>query len=241
VRWAWTDGLRTSEPPQAELGSPLRWPVDERRDAQVERLLTFLARYVSRHGKPILAGQTLRYGWTLLRAEHAPPELFPGEPRLKLQELADPFAEQTSPFADGVTSAIALLEIQEQAIARNHVTGTAEHPHRGDTALVCSHVAPGGGTPLTLTRQTLTDRQFHYSGWFAGCQDRTHNHDEPDQLHGVQLSHLVARYPWTFAYLGMPAGTRVALDGERIVVFRPDERRGRLDDARPFALPLLLA
>jgi len=239
VRWAWTEGMRASESKQAELGAPLSWMAEERRDAQVERLLAFLHRYVARHGKPILASQTLRYGWTLLRAELGQPDLDRADERLKLQELADPFAEHDTSFVDGVACAIGLLAIQEEAIARNRLTGAAEHPHRGDTILICSRVDPSGGTPLTLTRQALTDRQFHYCGWFAGCQDHAHHHDDPDQLHGVHLLHLVARYTWIFPYLGMPTGTTITLDGASVVVFRPDERRGHVDEATPFTLPFV--
>jgi len=241
-RWAWTEGLRDialagdQERPQAELGVPLPWLPHETRDGQVERLLTFLNRYLLRHGKPIRASQTIRYGWTMMRTR---PLEQGSQERLVLQELVEPFAEHASAFADGVHTAIALLAIQEEAIRRNRITGTAEHPHRGDSAIVCSHVDPGGGSPLALTRSSLTDRQYHDSGWFAGCQDRAHNHDDPDQLRGVHLSHLVARYAWTFPYLGMPAGTTITRDGASIVVFGPDEHRGHVDDAAPFTLPLV--
>jgi hypothetical protein len=238
-RWAWTEGMRESEPQQAELGVPVPWLPEERRDAQIESLFTFLHRYVARHGKPIRADQTLRYGWTLLRVEAGAPELVAGEELLRLQELADPFARDATDFIDGVTSAVALLDIQTDAIVRNRITGTAEHPHRDDSILVCSRVDPAGGTPLSLTRQSLTNRRVHDSGWFAGCQARSHDHDDPEQLHSVHLAHLVARYPGMFPYLGMPIGTRVALDGDRLIVFPPEQRRGHEDDAPPFTLPFV--
>jgi hypothetical protein len=246
MRWGWTEGLPAialvdeHKHPQAELGVPLPWPPYDARNGQVERLLAFLHRYLTRHGKPIRAGQTIRYGWTMLRTRPLEESSGQGsQESLVLQEFADPFAEHAAGFVDGVASAIELLAIQEDAIARNRVTGTAEHPHRSDTILVCSHVDPGGGTPLTLSRRALTDRRFHDSGWFAGCQDRAHNHDDPDQLHGVHLSHLVAHYAWTFPYLGMPAGTSIWQDGAKVVVFRSDERRGHADNAAPFSLPPL--
>ncbi len=240
ARWAWTEGLRALDQPQAELGALLPWAAEDDRDAQVERLLAFLTRYVARHGKPILAGQTIRYGWTLLRAEPGAPGPDQTE-RLKMQELSQPFAEQTSSFTDGVTAAVALLALQEAAIARIRITGTAEHPHRHDSAIVCARVDQRGGTPLTLTRLSLTDRRIHDSGWFAGCQDRDHNHDDPHELHSAHLVHLVASYPWIFPYLGMPTQTRIALDGVSVVVWRPNERHGAIDDAPPFTLPFSTA
>ena len=242
VRWAWTEGLREialaseHEQPQADLGAPLPWPPYDVRDGQVERLLSFLHRYVARHSTPIRSGQTLRYGWTLLRAEA--PGAEGGQERLILQELAAPFAQDDTTFVEGIACAVELLAMQEATIARTRITGTAEHPHRSDTILVCSHVDPSGGTLLTLSRQALTDRRFHYCGWLAGCQDRTHDHDDPDHVRGVNLSRLVARYTWIFPYLGMPAGTTIQQDGARVVVFRPDERRGYIDDTAPFILPL---
>jgi hypothetical protein len=240
-RWAWTEGLRDVplagelELPQAELGTPVPWPADELRDGQVDRLLTFVHRYLTRHSRPIRGGQTIRYGWTLLRTR--PLEDEDGWERLALQELANPFAEQATSYIDGVRSAIDLLAIQEEAIRRNGITGTAEHPHRDDNVVVCARVDRGGSTPLTLTRQSLTQRRFHDSGWLAGCRERNHHHDDPEELQGAPLAHLVAAYSWIFPYLGMPAGTAVVREDAGIVVFRPDERRGALDDARPFALP----
>lgn len=248
ARWAWTEGLREvalrseQEAPQAELGTPLPWLPDELRDGQVERLLTFLHRYLIRHGNPIRAGQTIRYGWTTLRTRPMPESGGEGHEQLVLQEMADPFtapaAESDAAFADGVSLATALLGVQEEALRRNQITGTADHPHRSDTAVVCSRVAREGGTPLTLARLALTERHVHDSGWFVGCQDRDHQHDDPEELRGVHLRHVVAAYPWVFPYLGLPAGSSLTHSEAGIVLFRPGERRGQVDDAPPFGLPV---
>lgn len=235
-RGAYTEGMSELDPTQAELGVPIAWLPDERRDAQVEALLTFLHDYVAKHGKPIRANQLLRYGWTFLRTDpHV--EQFRDAELLVLQELAHPFGEGDPAFVDGVAQAIRLLAIQQDAIHRCQTIGTADHPHRGDTALVCKRIARAGGTPLTLARLTLTNREFHDSGWVVACQERGHNHDDPAQLDGIHLWRLVAAYPWIFPYLAMPIGTRISREGDTVIVFRPDERRGQPDEARLFTLP----
>lgn len=232
-RSAWTEGMREQNPAQAELGATLQWEPDERRDAQAKALLTFLRGYVARHNKPIRADQCLRYGWTLLRAVPDQTEA----DRLRLHELADPFDGEETSFVDGVASALRLLATQQEAIARCRIVGTAEHPYRGDTAIVCRNVARAGGTPLTLVRQAITHREFHDSGWLVGCQDHAHDHDDPGELSGVLLWRVVAAYPWIFPYLGMPAGIRVTLERDWPVIFRAHERRGHVDDAPLFAPP----
>lgn len=234
-RGAWTAGMGELHPEQAELGVPIDWPPDDQRDAQVETLLTFLADYVAQHGSPIRAEATLRYGWTSLRTDPAG-QPFHGADLLIVQELTDPFGGEVS-FTDGVDLAIQLLAAQQEAIRRCHVVGTIEHPHRDDTAVVCRRVSKDGGTPITLARATLTDREYHDSGWIVGCSDRTHDHADPAELGGVHLWRLVASYPWIFPYLAMPAGTRVTMDRDAIVIFPPDERRGEIDQAHPYHLP----
>lgn len=235
-RGAWTEGMGELHPEQAELGIPMDWRPDERRDAGVETLLTFLADYVGRKGTPLRAEQTLRYGWTTLRLDPAD-QPFHGSDLLVVQELAHPFGRDEPSFIDGVELATELLAVQQNAIRRSHVVGTVEHPHRDDTAVVCRHVSKEGGTPLSIARQTLTNREFHDSGWLVGCQDRAHDHEDPSQLGGVHLWRIVASYPWIFPYLAMPAGTRVTLEGNQIAVFRLGERRGFIDEGPRFRLP----
>ncbi len=175
-----------------------------------------------------------RYVWILWIL---PIDRFHGSDLLVVQELADPFGADEPSFVDGVELATELLAVQQDAIRRCHLVGAVEHPHRDDTAVVCRHVSKDGGTPLSIARQTLTNREFHDSGWLVGCQDRAHDHEDPSQLGGVHLWRIIASYPWIFPYLAMPIGTRVALEGGQLAVFRPEERRGSIDEGPRFRLP----
>lgn len=64
-RRAWTEGLEALG--QQELGVTLPWPQGDARDTQITRLLRFIEGYISSQPRRILAGQTMKYGWSRLR------------------------------------------------------------------------------------------------------------------------------------------------------------------------------
>jgi hypothetical protein len=135
-RLAWTEGLEALG--QQELVVTLPWPEGDVRDEQIKRLLQFIEVYISGQPKLILAGQTMEYGWTLLH--FVTDEQRVG--RLIIEELRDPYTFGEPEYVPGVTRAIALKAVQDEALRRNRITGDAQFPHRARTAIVCNRVTP---------------------------------------------------------------------------------------------------
>src|SRR5260370_38923920 len=114
VRWAWTDGLRTLG--QQEITVMVPWPEYDPRDLRITHLLRFLEDYLSSQPKRSLPGQTLPYGWTILRfvaderiLRGEGPGVFP------IEENQRPFLHNDSSYEPAERQTVALLGLQHCA------------------------------------------------------------------------------------------------------------------------------
>jgi hypothetical protein len=228
-RWAWTEGLRTLG--QHEIAVLIPWTEQDSRDILVTRLFQFVEDYLIEQPKRILPKQTMRYGWTTLRFvtdEHNLSGI--GTDTLLIEERQNSFSEKNPLYVTGVTRTLALLQLQHEAIRRNRVAGNAIYPHHSQQALVCRRVTP---ETIRHFRPLKADRAWepdiHDSGWFIGCCDQDHDHDNPDESAMIHLFHLVESSPGLFPYLAMPVGTMLVFEEHQAIVFRPDEDEGQVD------------
>jgi len=233
-RWAWTEGLHQFA--QQEIAVRLSWPEQDPRDQAIRYLLNFIGNYIAKQPKRILEGQTMRYGWTMLRfVADQQNESGLGTDRLLVEELREPFHAHEPVYVSGASCAIAVVALQDAAIQRNRMAADAEYPHRSQLALVCSRVTSetiGTLRPLIAHRAWQPDIQN--SGWFIGCGEDDHDHDDPDQLGQVHLLHLVTGFPGLLPYLALPVETMLVFEQGHAIIFRPGEEHGQVD-----AVPLL--
>lgn len=233
-RWAWTDGMTRSG--QLDVALPLPWPLDDWRDRQAANLLGFIATYVNGQSRRILAGQKLRYGWSLLRFRTC--TLEDGEQaagRLVIQELRDPLHESEPAFEDGARRAVELVAAQGNVFAHYHITADAEYPFRTQFALLCDRVPPlGTSLPQPIYAERLWEPDSEDSGWFISCADPDHDHENAESLGRVHLLHVVERFPRIFPYLALPVTFSLAFDGKKTIVYLPGSEEGYVDDTDPF-------
>jgi hypothetical protein len=232
ARWVWTEGLQTLG--QQEIAISVSWPEHDPRDLLLTHFLQFLERYLNNHSKRILSGQTLRYGWTLLRFVRDDQNLSATGPDVLLvEEMQSPLAQENPSYLPGIARTLALLQLQDEVLRRNGITGEAVYPHHSQHALVCSHVTP---QTLPFLRPLKADRAWQpnvrESGWFLGCCDREHDHDHPGELALIHLFHLVEHFPGLFPYLAMPVGTMLIFEESQAIIFRPGEQEGQVDPGR---------
>ena len=228
-RWAWTDGLHAYG--QAEVAVTLPWPEGDPRDQQVKDLLRFLEKYVmEQHGR-ILPGQTMRYGWTMLRfREDEQNDCGQGTETLLVEELREPFKFGELAYVPGASRALQLVAIQQGVIRRNRITGDSEHPHRSKLVMVCSRIRPETiATLRPLRMERVWEPDSTRSGWLIACVEDDHDHEDVDELEEAHLHHLVERFPGLFAYLALPVGTLLLFTKEDVLVFGPGEQDGRAD------------
>jgi hypothetical protein len=232
VRWAWTDGLRTLG--QQEITVMVPWPEYDPRDLRITHLLRFLEDYLSSQPKRILPGQTLRYGWTMLRFVADEHNLSgAGTDILLIEEKQHPFIHNDSSYVPGVAQTIALLQLQHEAMRRNRVTGDAMYPSSSQLAIVCTRVTP---ETVQHLRPLMAHRAWQpttrESGWFIGCCDHDHDHDNPGELATIHLLHLVERFPGLFPYVAMPVSTQLLFEESQAIIFHPGEEYGQVDPER---------
>jgi hypothetical protein len=229
VRWAWTEGLRTLG--QREIAVMVPWPESDPRDRLISDLLRFLENYLTDQPKRILPGQTLRYGWTMLRFVEDERNLSgAGIDALLIEEMQHPFSLNEPSYVPGVAHTISLLQLQHEAMRRNRVTGDSMYPSPSQIAIICTRVTPETVQrlrPLMAHRAWQPDARE--SGWFIGCCDRKHNHDDPDELATVHLLHLVKQFPGLFPYVAMPVGYQLLFEKSQAVIFHPGEEHGQVD------------
>ncbi|GCE21699.1 immunity protein Imm33 domain-containing protein [Dictyobacter kobayashii] len=236
-RWAVTEGLQALG--QQEIRVPLFWSRGDLRDRQVADLLNVIERYIAAQSKRIVANQTLQYGWTTLRFVAA--NAVEGADELQAEELRQPFEHGDPHYVPGVTLAIYLLALQDEAEQRNRLLGESVVTKRAQTAITCNRITPYA---LQSGHQILAERgsagNHQYSGWFIGCVEKDHNHNDTDQLLQVHLSHLITSCPALFPYLNAPVKTALVIEPAQVIVFAPDQKEGFPDTVLPLkALPTL--
>jgi hypothetical protein len=231
--WAWTEGLSTQG--QQEIAVPLIGHFDDSHDQQITRLFQMIEDYLSSQPKRITVGQTMHYGWTTLRfvsANHAE-----SGATLQIEELKYPFSYDDPSYIPGATQAIFLQALQDTALQRNRVTGVSITPHSSHLAIVCRHVTPETIQtlrPLHIERNNAPEKR--YSGWFIGCMEQEHNHDNPDELVLIHLIHLVTKCPALFPYLSSPVGTALMLEDTQVIFFGPGQQEGHPDPVLPLVV-----
>lgn len=229
IRWVWTEGLRTLG--QQEIAVSVPWGVHDPRDLLLNHLLHFIKEYLKSQSERILPGQTLRYGWMLL---HFVSDDQNGSgldtDTLFIEELATPFYQGVLSYVSGVTHTLALLQLQQEVMQRNHITGEVIYPHGSQHAIVCTRVTR---ETIPHLRPLKADRSWEPdvrgSGWFIGCCDQEHDHDNPDELVLAHLFHLVEQFPALFPYLAMPVGTMLIFEESQAIIFHPGAQNGQVD------------
>lgn len=227
--WVWTEGLQTLG--QREIAVMVSWSEHDSRQKFLLQLLRFLEDYLRRQPKRILPGETLHYGWTTLCFVDEPHHFHETDSEmLFLEEIQAPLSSDPPSYIPGVAHTVALMQFQENAMRRNAVSGDVIYPHRSHSALVCTRIAPTAAPlPSPMMAHRAWQPHDQQSGWFVGCCDHTHDHNQPNELAIVHLYHLVEQFPALFPYLAMPVDTKLLFETDQVIVFRPDEENGHGD------------
>jgi hypothetical protein len=219
-RRAVTSGLMAMG--QAELALELTMGVP---DEAAERVLRYVSDYVAKSGQHVRANETMRYGWSTIRfAPTTSAEL------LNVEELANPLSPTADTYITGAAKAISILTTQDATAKRNGVARPGHHPHRSEMAVLCRRLRPTP-PPKVMVFDRLKAGRSEDSGWFLGCGNPNHNHNDPGELTRLHLIHILTLDSRIISYLAMPEDTRIVFDHGKVLVFGPGQDEGRLDDA----------
>ncbi len=217
---------------QAEVGARVSAARDHETDHHVMGVLDFIAKYVISSQARITAQQTMEYGWTMLKFfDHRPA-------MLEIYEHSDPLGgEAEAEWIAGLALALALQRAQDDAMRRNRLTGTAEHPNRGHSAVICSHLFELAGQHALRMDRTVSLGKRH-SGWSLVCTDQQAHHSSAATLQSHHLAHVALRFPFIVPYTCMPVGSMVVFDGAGAIVWGVGAERGARDPADPYSWTL---
>jgi len=161
-------------------------------------LVDLLERQVA-SGSTFREGQTLQLGWSVLR--------FEADPAGNLHLLELDLSGKPGKFDRSVTRTLLALRLQKSVLESLGIQDQLLFPSLLQTALRCRRFGKTSQPMLIRSEPTAED-----SGWFFGCREESHSHDDPNELEGGVLHELASEQPILIEYLAMPTGSMILLD-----------------------------
>jgi hypothetical protein len=163
-------------------------------------------------GKVLRAGDMLQIGWSLAKIEYA------GRGKLTLWELD--YEAMPVNYVHSLSKTLISLR-KQRAVAESFGMGQkTKFPSMWHSALQCKNFATAADCMITRAKPAGKND----SGWFMGCLDEQHNHDNPANLERGYLYALARQKPAVIEYLALPEGVLIVLDAEGNLVAARDEK-----------------
>lgn len=145
-------------------------------------------------------GETIQVGWAIavVRQEE--------EGDLTLWE--SDMQSMPIQWVAGLSSTLAQLRTQKDVVESVVGANDLSFPSMRQSALICSRFGHGEG--LILDRFEPTGAA---SGWYFGCRDNDHDHNDAAELRCVSLYEAALHTPQIISYLALPPGVLVGLRG----------------------------
>ena len=171
----------------------LRFDEESVPEIDAKWLASFLESAVS-EGRRFQPSETLQIGWTVNKiGQSSAGSLTLLEPVLGTQPIV---------FVDSVTGT--LLHLRQERDVAESFSPTIEPVFASmrQSALACRNLIISQAGVMARDEPGGTD-----SGWFFGCDDQDHDHNEPANLVRVSLFQVGSQNPALIKYLALPAGT----------------------------------
>jgi hypothetical protein len=180
----------------------------------VEWLVDYLERSVA-SGERYRPEETIRIGWTDVLLEG-------NQGRLQLLE---PDWTGALPYehVPSVTKTLVHLRRQKDVADSLDLLDRLSFPSIRHSALICDRLFGDAIGVMDRVEPEAAD-----SGWFIGCTDASHDHNEAETLRRTSLYEIACSLPASAQFCALPAGTkilfirdggvRVTLDGEPLSI-----------------------
>jgi hypothetical protein len=145
-------------------------------------------------GKRFLPGETIQVGWMIAKVESFE------DGKLK---ICEPDMESFPvKFVDSVGTTLNHLRFQKMVAESIGLADKLLFSPLHHSAITCKRFKEHVGFFMDRLEPKATD-----SGWFIGCDDPRHDHQNPNNLERKSLYELVVRYESSITqYLALPAG-----------------------------------
>jgi hypothetical protein len=164
------------------------------------------------NGERFSNGQTFQVGWmlTLIR-ENEEGSLSILEPDMKQFPIA---------WVDSVSHTLSQLRTQKDVVESVLPADELCFPSILESAIICNRL--GKTHNLLMDRSTLSNRD---SGWFCGCREVDHHHNDVEQLTRVSLFEAAVKYhSGIIPFLALPVGSLVGLKERVLTIFRGEDQ-----------------
>jgi hypothetical protein len=173
-------------------------------DIDADWLLSFVVEQV-RHGTQYLPGQTIQIGWMTVRIEKTGDKLVILEPEMGSLPIR---------FQKGVTNTLRHLRLQKSAAESVGLETSLDFPSVLQSGIAC--LKHEDSVDFVMDRALPQDGRD--SGWFVGCTDRTHDHNDPANLRRASLYEIACAKPECIPFLALPQGSFVLHEQKTIKI-----------------------
>jgi hypothetical protein len=161
-------------------------------------------------GARYAAGQTCQIGWAITQVRHDGDDLTICEPDMRHLPIA---------WSESVSCTLVHLRAQKDVVESVLGPGDLSFPSMRESAVICNRV--GRGEDLVMERVEPAGAD---SGWFFGCREVGHDHNDAAELRRVSLYEAVVGHaPQTVPYLALPPGILVGVGPGAPAMFHQGE------------------
>jgi hypothetical protein len=119
-------------------------------------------------------------------------------------------------WSESVSRTLAHLRLQKDVVESMLPSEELAFPSMVQSAIVCTRLQEAEDLVLERSAPAAAD-----SGWFCGCREDDHDHNDSTELRRVSLYEAaVKRTPQIIPYLALPPGVLIAVAAGLPVVFR---------------------
>jgi hypothetical protein len=162
-------------------------------------------------GERFADGETCQVGWMVIQVRANPDgSLSLWEPDMRQVPVVR---------VESVSRTLAHLRLQKDVCESVVMPEEMSFPSAAQTALVCTRLGRTDG--IVMDRREPSGA---ISGWFCGCDDKGHDHQDAGELRKVSLYEAAVRYePGIIPYLALPAGILLRAGQGPPTIFRRGE------------------
>ena len=174
----------------------------------IDSLREFLERQVSEsvRYKP---GETIQIGWMFVKVGESEQKLVLSEPDLEHVPIV---------FVSGVTRTLSILRLQKSVAESFGLDDRMEFPTLPEGAIKCSRFELEEDFVMARSQPKHPD-----SGWFFGCCDPDHDHNNPQNLWKTSLYQVVCGRRVCAAFIALPVDSAIQVNGRKIEAWFADE------------------
>jgi hypothetical protein len=153
-------------------------------------------------GRRFLPEQTVQFGWSILEIRQRTDGTI---------GLFEPdFRSMPARFVDSVTNTLFHLLLQKWVAESLGLEEELEIPQLQASAIICTEFGVTDGFVISRVEPQAAD-----SGWFFGCNNESHDHQNANNLRRVSLYEAAIRYQdKIIPFLGLPPDIFVGIGGD---------------------------